>query len=349
MSDDQNDKSGGWFGNPLPIVMVVLLAAGVLVKNVPLESARPTDPERVVRVDQPAGRRGAAVAGPIRRGRETQEELRAGRHASEKHPHDAIRANQPQYIIRIATLDDLKNQIQHLNEKSDDVTVVAVSVFGGPFAEDAESRRRSRFAVVSALGFHDYHPESNDAIGYFQSDLSEANDGNTLTVPYRVVQEAKKTSTSNVLVLWLKDETLADKPLTTLHTLSKKLAPTQPYKHGLNVKLIGPAGSATLRDLVNEEPNPQPDGRTIEVYSPSATISNCDLLNQEGSQPKWDCFKNPRQPTGKDDTSDHPHNRHRRRARGCAAVGAVAARRQSQAGPTQSMRGRPGADQRVGH
>ena len=47
MSDDQNGKSGGWFGNPLPIMMVVLLAAGVLVKNVPLESARPTDAERV--------------------------------------------------------------------------------------------------------------------------------------------------------------------------------------------------------------------------------------------------------------------------------------------------------------
>ena len=47
MSDDQNDKSGGWFGNPLPIVMVVLLAGGLLVKNVPLESARPTDPERI--------------------------------------------------------------------------------------------------------------------------------------------------------------------------------------------------------------------------------------------------------------------------------------------------------------
>ena len=47
MSDDQNSKSGGWLGNPLPIVMVVLLAGGLLVKNVPLESARPTDPERV--------------------------------------------------------------------------------------------------------------------------------------------------------------------------------------------------------------------------------------------------------------------------------------------------------------
>ena len=47
MNDDKNGIAGGLFGNPLPIVMVVLLAAGILVKNVPLESARPTDPERV--------------------------------------------------------------------------------------------------------------------------------------------------------------------------------------------------------------------------------------------------------------------------------------------------------------
>ena len=47
MSADNSDKTRGLFANPLPIVMVVLLAAGVLVKNVPLESARPIDPERV--------------------------------------------------------------------------------------------------------------------------------------------------------------------------------------------------------------------------------------------------------------------------------------------------------------
>ena len=293
MSDDQNDKSGGWFGNPLPIVMMVLLAGGLLVKNVPLESARPTDPDRIQFVST------------------TKQEVEARLWqdpfaAVEKHRKSSELAvtlpkntlmmlfepTSPNTSSASHRLENLKNQIQHLNEKSDDVTVVAVSVFGGPYAEDAESRRRSRFAVVSALGFHDYHPESNDAIGYFQSDLSEANDGK-LTVPFEWFKKREKDETSNVLVLWLKDETLADKPLIMLHTLSKELAPTQPYKHGLNVKLIGPAASATLRDLVNEEPNPQPDGRTIEVYSPSATISNCDLLNQEGSQPKWDCFKNP--------------------------------------------------------
>jgi len=47
MSDDKSDKAGDWFGNPLPIVMVVLLAAGIVAETVQLESARPTDPERI--------------------------------------------------------------------------------------------------------------------------------------------------------------------------------------------------------------------------------------------------------------------------------------------------------------
>ena len=44
MSDESN--KGGWFHNPIPIAMVALMAAGVLVKVVPLESARPGEPDR---------------------------------------------------------------------------------------------------------------------------------------------------------------------------------------------------------------------------------------------------------------------------------------------------------------
>ncbi len=108
-----------------------------------------------------------------------------------------------------------------------------------------------------------------------------------------------------MLALWLKDEKLTSRPLTTLKDLIKQLTPTLPYKgapyiHGLDVKLIGPTGSGTLRDLVREsqglKQKPLPlldDIDNIQVYSPSATISNCDLLNQEGSQTHLDCLKNP--------------------------------------------------------
>ena len=51
--------------------------------------------------------------------------------------------------------------------------IIGVSVFGGPYSEAAESRRRTRFAVLSALGFHGYSPANSDAIGYFHVKLPD--------------------------------------------------------------------------------------------------------------------------------------------------------------------------------
>ena len=280
MSDDQNDKSGGWFGNPLPIVMVVLLAAGVLAKTVQLESARPTDPERVT--FQSTGQQHVEA-------RLWQDPFAA----VEKHKKALKQAasSSDNTSPKSPTPDKLRHDIKKLRGK---VTVLAVSVFGGPYAEDAESRRRSRFAVVSALGADGYHPADADAIGYFHASKPYDDD-----VPYEWFKKdewfEKDDKSRSVLVLWLKDEKLTATPLTTLKNLINQLTPTQPYKdgpyrHDFNVKLIGPAGSATLKDLVSKDNDSVLlEGPTIEMYSPSATISNCDLLQLKN----WDCFKNP--------------------------------------------------------
>ena len=58
----------------------------------------------------------------------------------------------------------------------------------------------------------------------------------------------------------------------------------------------------------------QIDGSSASILSSPAKVE----LLQKSSQP-----------TGRGDTSDRPHDRHRRRPRGFAAVGAVAARGQS--------------------
>jgi hypothetical protein len=280
MSDDKNDKSGGWFGNPLPIVMVVLLAAGVLVKNVPLESARPTDPERVKFVST------------------SQQDVEARLWqdpfaAVEKHDKTPNPAVTPAKEMSLAphTPKALYERIKELHN----VTVVAVSVFGGSYAEAAESRRRSRFAVVSALGFHGYHPEDAGAIGYFHIDPSETNADN-LTVPFEWFE--KRDKSSNVLVLWLNEDKLSTTtPLNELHHLFNKLTPPD-LAGGLRFKLIGPAGSGMLVGLVRENTDPKQkpialeSGSTLEVFSPSATISSCDLNALGVSEDKlsWSCF-----------------------------------------------------------
>lgn len=302
MSDDKSDKAGGWFANPLPIVMVVLLAAGVLVKNIPLESARPTDPERVKFV--PTGQQDVEA-------RLWQDPFAA----VEKHERNSNQSVTPtERILKPSTPSISKTQaaphtpemlhprIQALHEKSHTMTVVAVSVMGGSYAEAAESRRRSRFAVISALGFHHYHPENSDALGYVHIDPPESQSTPNpfnLTVPYEWFETRSKSST--VLVLWLNEDKLTSDPLTALHILFDKLTPNElaGSGKGLTVKFIGPAGSGVLAKLISGQQMPQqksPTGKehlsTIEVFSPSATVSNCDLKASgtlEDPSP-WNCF-----------------------------------------------------------
>ena len=295
MNDDKSDKAGSWFGNTLPILMVVLLAAGVLVKNVPLESARPTDPERVKFV---------ASSQQDVEARLWQDPFSAvAQH--EKDPNQAVTPTAnipvmpfPQYIFKTPlpphTPEVLRERIQELYKNGCNVTVIAVSVFGGSFGEEAESRRRTRFAVVSALDFHKYHPEDADALGYFHITLPQPNSVK-LTVPFEWFETRDKSS--KVLVLWLNENKLSTPtPLKELHTVLNKLTPLDPAR-GLRVKLIGPAGSKMLIDLIREnkayrknESIKLKSGSTLEVFSPNATISNCDLNRLE---PLWNCFMNP--------------------------------------------------------
>ncbi len=306
MSANNSDKSRGLFANPLPIVMVVLLAAGVLVRNVPLESARPIDPERVKFMPT------------------TQQDVEARLWqdpfaAIEKHEERSAQAAEVAPTLKASNskahtteaLHERINELRHLDPSR--LTVVAVSVFGGSFVEAAEYRRRSRFAVVSALGFHQYHPENADAIGYFNINLPESGSRPLqLTVPYEWYE--RKDPSSNVLVLWLNEEKFTTAPLVKLHALFRGLTPppdtTLPANSsdGLNVKLVGPAGSAMLTKLVSNSGLPTTGNVTkqnsmmstsdvmLQMFSPSATVSNCELSivsgGRDDSKKKlWDCIK----------------------------------------------------------
>ena len=286
-----NDNRLGFFTNPLPIVMVVLLAAGVLVKTVPLQSARPTDPERVKFVPT------------------SQQDVEARLWQDpfavvEKHEMHSDRSDPS----AVHTAESLHARIQALRDPDPNrLTVVAVSVFGGSFNEAAESRRRTRFALVSALGFHGYSPENADAIGYVHITGAES-DAIKLTVPYEWFE--RRNPTSDVLVLWLNEDKLTTEPFRKLHTIFSKLTPNHLTSNGkgLSVKLIGPAGSSTLLKLVSDINMQAPQthmsgsrgtpmvlegGSTLQVFAPGATISNCDLFAArplQGSPQPWDCF-----------------------------------------------------------
>lgn len=283
--DADRDRNKSVLINPLPIIMVILLAAGVLVKNIPLESARPSDVERVKFV--PIGQQNVEA-------RLWQDPFAAVEKHEERFAQTATK-KQEESISPPDTLkpEVLRNKIEQLRKEHYKVTVLAVSVFGGSFAEAAEGRRRSRFAVVSALSFHGYNPENPDAIGYFRIDQSKPEsetgerDGDgqmkQITIPFEWF-EGNEQSASKVLLLWL-NESLYDPAL-----VQEKL----PALFG-ELALVGPAGSAMLMKLVRGAGMVAPDQQAaLKVFSSAATITDCNLFvlsTKQGDhlQP-WQCF-----------------------------------------------------------
>ena len=284
-----NENTGNLLANPLPIVMVVLLAAGVLIKQVPLQSARPSDPERVKFV--PAA----------------QQDVEA---RLWQDPFAAVEKQEGRSEPKTHTPEALREVIRKKSNAGGQVRIIAASVFNGSYSEAAESRRRTRFAVLSALGFHGYSPANPDAIGYFRIKLPGAKkdvtslapsgvaldfnlvgpagsgmlaelvrrtsepDSVDLIVPYEWFE--RDNSSSHVLVLWLNEDKLTTGPREKLRSLILKLTP--------------PRASGQVKTLNGTKRIPtEPLSETLKIFVPSATIPSCDLDGSKSLKP-WDCF-----------------------------------------------------------
>jgi hypothetical protein len=149
-----------------------------------------------------------------------------------------------------------------------DYRVLAVSVRGGSFQEDAEQRRRARYAVLAGLERAGFAPADSRHLNYFlwRNDAQTSPAGFTLNTPEglprrifdfrtptRVPYERfKNDSGQTVLVLWLKEDLIKDHPLTRIRSLTRFLN----IKEGSKFKVIGPFWSGTLLDMVLEATDP---------------------------------------------------------------------------------------------
>ncbi len=179
----------------------------------------------------------------------------------------------------------------HTNES---VQVMAVMLDGAPYAEAAESRRRTRYTVVSGLGRSQYVPVDREHIGSFTASVT-AQQGITesVAIPFEWFRydDIKKPVSSKkpVLVLWINEDPIRNQPLAGVKNIVEQACPCAGKRETV---LIGPSSSDTLRTMLGEvKPYAvgKPDDEfkiflgNLKIYSPKATAPDAYLVRGTSS------------------------------------------------------------------
>lgn len=144
----------------------------------------------------------------------------------------------------------------HKKSRDKAITILGVMVFGGPYAENVESRMRTRYAVLSGLAVKNYSPDDAEHIGYFEKTTLRKFPPEK--VPFEWFNASKDDSPT--LLLWLDETAFATEPLNKarefVELLEKetKNAASQNKTDSpkLNFKFIGPVSSTTLQAMATE-------------------------------------------------------------------------------------------------
>lgn len=108
------------------------------------------------------------------------------------------------------SLQFLTNELsEHASDSQ--IAILAAMLPGSPYPEDAEVRRRQRYALETAVLVQNFGPEDQSHISVDQVDLSEG-----LSPPSKLAYEwflQDSAATNKVLTLWLNEQDFQDRPL----------------------------------------------------------------------------------------------------------------------------------------
>jgi hypothetical protein len=144
-----------------------------------------------------------------------------------------------------------------------DFTCLAVLVPGGPDEESYEQRLRMRYAVVSALGQSGFSLKYNSRLTYADlKDISvtaSSTKSNSFTTSTKVRIPLKLYSRNiahsgqapeHVLVCWIDEQVLGDRPLDTLQQIMDKLFPSRDMRSKkVKLRILGPTSSDMLDSI----------------------------------------------------------------------------------------------------
>ena len=264
MADDQNKSS------LLPIsgVLIILAALGVTIFTQPFKGTRPFVPELRESYEKVNAR---LWQDPFRA---VLDSTRDGKGPGSDGVFNISKAQSQQIL---AESQPLKSK---MGEKKT-VTVLGVMVPGAPYAEDTEMRMRLRYAVLSGLNRVGFIPEDPWHIGFIRITPSE-NITLSNIMPFEWLTHTIKKKDS-VLVLWLNNNFFEKSPLSYLSSLAEYLEVLKIGEQADLIKIIGPATSNTLKEMVREVFDPDISKglgalQGINIYSAMATVDNSLLL-----------------------------------------------------------------------
>jgi len=173
----------------------------------------------------------------------------------------------------------------------EELLVLGVMVSTEAISDAEERRRRSRYALVSALSNADYVPEDAEHIQVGKvSGVEDEHD--RMILPYEWYKHESLISSSGkkVLLLWLDSSHYAKTPYKHFKKLIETLSVDEQARKKMRLAILGPSGSGGLSALiknavpVDNEPYSPAVGKLyglgiagLHILSPSATVAN-DLL-----------------------------------------------------------------------
>ena len=300
MASEDRDK-------PAPInfsglLTVLVLAAGAIWVNLPLEGLRPPPTAAgipLTKIQDVDARLWQDPFGAVAKAREQRSAARAPARADTV-PGKALRpggrkgySHQPKTLQAV-----IGEQISGAPvELERPLSVLGVMMFGDTAVGADEYRRRTRYAVLSALMSASYTPDDPEHIGYVRL---KPKTGRPHVVPYEWFLNAGRP----LLVLWLDENALLETsaaidergPLARLSRLMDEIL--GPYRDKARLDFIGPAGTDMLLDMAAElaeaRRNPAAAAAnvaTMAFFSPFATISDAVVAQefQECAHPEKRC------------------------------------------------------------
>jgi len=266
---------------PAIIVAVLVIGTAVAVRQLPYEDSRPAISEDLTSHSTGAQDVEARLWQDPFAALQAHQMLIAKRETG--HDGEDLGSDPNHSFARLA------GQIRRRNSS---VVIMPVIVYGGPYVEDAENRRRTRYAVVSGLGRWEFAPEDARHVGYVETasrvrrectdsssydPTGEARCEGTVMppyIPYEWFSRATPTdSREDVLLLWLDESSYEGSPLSRLSHVLTELGACQWMNGKLRIAVVEASGSATIDAMFRELRKYEPGSNSLSCLSGASLYS----------------------------------------------------------------------------